>query len=317
MNILFVGFGGMGCRHAQSFLTNSNEHRLFVVEPVTDLYISNVARIGAKEADFTRFGSINDINEPIDFVVVATSSSPRFEIVQQLLDKNIKSFLLEKVVFQSDKQFKTIIHKLEEKGATAYCNFVNRYFPQYLAIHQSLEDRENGLIQMHVRGGEFGLGCNGLHYLDLFEYFTNEKSEDYLAQITESSVGNKRGSQYKEVNGTLVCNTKENDVFSISSLPSKKIGVEITITTTEGVHIFDEEDQVYSFYDFNSASIKTEPFLMPPSSKLTYGIFKDIVAGNCRLTTVQEAFNAHSNFFKVINNVILGKSLEDSICPIT
>lgn len=315
MNILFVGFGGMGCRHAQSFLNKG--HQLFVVEPITDLYLSNLGRINADAGDFKRVGSIDEIKEQIDFAVVATPAEPRFAIVQQLLEKNIKAMLLEKVVFQSVQQFEEVSLKLNEKGAKAYCNFVNRYFPQYLAIQKSLTNKESAPIQMHIRGGDFGLGCNGLHYLDLFEYFTDQKSIDYTSQLIESSLGNKRGSQYKEVNGTIVCRTLKNDIFTISSLPSKKNGVEITVSTPTGVHIFDEEDQTYSYYDFKEQSIKTEQFVMLPSSKLTYTIFEDMMANRCLLPTVTDTFNAHSNFFKVLNATLVGETLNSTICPIT
>ncbi|WP_222535555.1 Gfo/Idh/MocA family oxidoreductase [Pedobacter polysacchareus] len=316
MNILFVGFGGMGCRHAQSFLDEKNKYNLFVIEPNKELFLANLARIGATESDFCWCESLNDIKEQIDFAVVATSSGPRYNIVQNLLDKNIRYLLLEKVVFQSEEQFAQIIDKLELKGATAYCNFVNRYFPQYLNIKKELVGT-NRPLNMHVRGGDFGLGCNGLHYLDLFEYLTGSQSGNYLSDLKESLLVNKRGSQYKEVNGTLVCKTENNDCFTISSHPTKKIGVEITITSLEGIHFFDEEDQTYHFYDFENNLIKMESFITLPSSKLTYAIFQDILESKCMLPTVSQTYNAHVNFFHELNNVFAGQSARDIICPIT
>lgn len=315
MNILFVGFGGMGCRHAQSFLGKG--HQLHVVEPITDLYLNNLVRIGATESDFVRFNSIADVDQEIDFAVVATPSEPRFDIVKQLLAKNVKSMLLEKVVFQSVEQFESIISALKANGAQAYCNFVNRYFPQYLTLQKSLANKDRGAVQMHVRGGDFGLGCNGLHYLDLFEYLTGHPTDDYLANLSESSLGNKRGSQYKEVNGTVVCHTAANDIFTISSLPVKKTGVEITISTANGVHMFDEDDQTYTPYDFGSKATDTRAFEMLPSSRLTFRIFEDITNGNCLLPTVEQTFNAHSKFFGVLNRILVGEALKTTICPIT
>ncbi|MGY4383088.1 putative dehydrogenase [Pedobacter sp. UYP24] len=316
MNILFVGFGGMGCRHAQSFLNKKDEHDLFVVEPVRDLYISNLSRIGATEDDFKWFKYVSDVNVQIDFAVVATPSEPRFDIVQKLIDKNIQYFLLEKVVFQSIQQFQTIIEKLEMHGAIAYCNFVNRYFPQYLGIKE-LTTESKDVLQMTVIGGDFGLGCNGLHYLDLFEYITGSQSSDFVSNLNESNIGNKRGSQYKEVVGTLVCRTQTKSGFNISAKTGKKIGVEVTITTPNAVHHFDEDDQMYHFYNLENMSLQSEKFVMLPSSSLTYKIFQDIFKNECLLPTVQQTLKLHGQFFDQINKSLLKESSNDTICPVT
>jgi predicted dehydrogenase len=134
---------------------------IFVVEPDRQLYLLNLQKIGFSEKEITWFNNIDDIPKDIDFAIIATSAGPRFKLTKDLIKNGVKYFLLEKIVFQSESQFNEIIHLIEKNGCAAYCNFVSRYFPNYIDIKNNLN--KTSPIKMVVNGGDFGLGCNALH----------------------------------------------------------------------------------------------------------------------------------------------------------
>jgi len=159
VKVLIVGFGNMGCRHAQSLLGNKDKYEIHVVEPSAEAIQVNSGRIGAEKGDIAFYDSIDDAPGNVDVAIVASSSNPRYGIVKNLLNKGVKLFLLEKIVFQSIEQFDEIISIAENKGAKLYCNFVNRFFSVYNDIRTRIGS-SNTLVNMTVYGGDFGLGCN-------------------------------------------------------------------------------------------------------------------------------------------------------------
>ena len=72
---LIVGFGGMGCRHAQSLIDANSDSLVYIFEPNDKIYESNLDLIGqSMNNKVHRLSNFDQINFKIDFCVVATSS---------------------------------------------------------------------------------------------------------------------------------------------------------------------------------------------------------------------------------------------------
>lgn len=310
-NIVSVGFGGMGCRHTQSLLGVSPELNIYIVEPNLTVFKENEARIGAKPGRLKHVTSIDAIDEQIDFAVIATSAFPRFEIMKQLLNKGVAKFLVEKVVFQSAEQFREIITLLEKNNAQAYCNFVNRYFNNYQEIKSRINEKSN--ITMTVIGGEFGLGCNALHYVDLFEYLTGKTASLTASSLVKSDLKNRRGDRYKEVLGQLAWSNDSGDKLSILSDANRNGGNEVVITFDEEVNVLNEE--TLRHFQSVGGNIEDKAFELKYTSSLTKVIYEDILNNSIVLPTIQETESCHVQYFEVINQA-LGLKPTD-ICPIT
>ncbi len=310
MRILIVGFGNMGCRHTQSVISSFPESDLFVMEPNEEIFEQNRIKIGAVSARLNRIEHLRNIPDNIDFSVVATSSYPRYEIVKFLLERNIKKILVEKVVFQSKHQFESILKLAELKGAILYCNFVNRYFPNYQQIKFNLDSSP---ITMKVMGGDFGLACNGLHYVDLFKFFTGKNSTLSFYSMKENITENRRGSIYKEVVGQALWVTDTGDRLIISSDKEREGGVEVTIIQNESINILNE--QTLEHIECIGKELQIKPFVILNTSYLTSVIIKDILKGTTTLPNLKETESYHTQFFQAINST-LGLD-ENDLCPIT
>ena len=311
-NILCVGFGGMGCRHTQSLLSHVPALNFFVLEPNDEIFHANSLRIGATTGQLTHLKSLDEVTMPIDFAIIATSAEPRFELMKSLLHKGIKNFLVEKVVFQSAEQFKIIISLLEDYKAVAYCNFVKRYFPNYMEIKAHLNAHVP--LSMIVSGGDFGLACNALHYVDLFAYLTGEDVYLSDSSIVENEAGNKRGHMYKEITGELCWTTLSGSQLLISSDKTRVGGNEIVIVQGQIKDVLNEETLMHLTFSPNH-SLGHQPFQLLYTSFLTKIIYEDFLKGQIRLPTIQEAENMHVQFFAVINKAF-GLGATDN-CPIT
>jgi len=314
-NILVVGFGAMGCRHVQSLMAFPDKYRIHVLEPVTQNIETNTEKIGADSGDISWYSDLAQVDPNIDLAIIATSSGPRFEIVKSLLQKGIRLFLLEKIVFQSASQFQEVIELIDKHSAKAYCNFVNRYFNSYNEIKQKLTNRKSP-FQMLVYGGEFGLGCNAIHYIDIFQYISGETygilMEESNLQI--SNTGNRRGQQYKEFTGVMRMRNNRTDTLSIVSDIGFQGGVIISIIFGEKKYLLSEgTGKMVSIED----NINITEFNIIPTSRLTSTIVQDMLSGNCRLTQLNETAEVHKSLFNEFNPLVYGKSSPELLCPIT
>lgn len=306
---LIVGFGGMGCRHAQSLINSYNDSLVYIHEPNDEIYKQNLNLIGQSlNKNIIRLSSLNKIKSNIDFCVIATSSGPRFEILKELLCYEISYFLVEKVVFQSNNQFEEIQKFIGDK--LVYVNFVNRYFKNYIDIKREINNKP---FTMDVIGDDFGLGCNALHYFDLFKYFGANRIRLDKFNLTENLNGNKRGINYKEVLGQISIISENGSSLNISSESRREGGVEIILKSSNKTHILNEK--LSNHIEFGINDIKTSQLHIEYTSVLTSKIFNDMLESNCLLPTLNDTKDIHSVLFESINKSLNLKT--EDICPVT
>jgi len=306
---LVVGFGGMGCRHAQSLLSLNSFDKIFIIEPNEEIFTRNCQLIGAeKNTSIQRIFELDSIGEGLEIVVIATLADVRFKYFSDTINLKPKFILLEKVVFQSKIDFdkaKDILVKCKSK---VYGNLPNRYFSNY----SSLKAENNNILSMRVTGPDFGLLCNAIHYIDLFQFLTNA---DVI--ISEYSSGftplkNKRSDQFLESEGTFRFKTKEGIGLEIVSDSRVFTDVVVEIHTTESIYRFNETSLRGSKLDGQgSEEIKLHLIY---SSILTAQLFLDMEHDCCHLPTLDERSVTHTALFDAVNS-LTGK--EGEVFPIT
>ena len=311
MNILVIGFGNMGCRHAQAFLQD-NSYKVSVIEPNDIVFNTNLPRIGGTSENVSRTTFAECQKDFFDFAVIATSAEMRLFLFKEVLNIGIKNILLEKVVFQSAAQFDEALNLVEEHKASVYCNFINRYSQSYNEIKYAI----NGPIDFTVTGGHFGFACNALHYIDLFKYFTGTDITLIKSNLVKSEIPNLRGEKYVEVFGQQIWESEDGDRLFISSDSENNSGKgsENQIRYSQNVHIINE-NTLNQFNIGSNGKLEIGKFDMPMASKLTETLYQNIKDGTIKLPDIKETMNYHLQFFESINNS-LGLLKSDS-CPIT
>lgn len=313
LDVLVVGFGMMGCRHVQALLQNKEKFKVHVLEPSAENVETNTARIGARPEDCNWYSNLGEI-PPVDLAIVATSSAPRFNIVKTLIESGCKFFLLEKIVFQSVDQFREIMELMAVKNVKPYCNFVNRYFGAYNDIKNELSAVEP--CEVLVYGNAFGMGCNAIHYIDIFQYLTsNNDLKLDSSSVSKFDIENRRGSQYNEFTGSLKLNNNKGDKISIIADPDFLGGVSINIKQGNKEYLLSEQSQKY--YSIGKGSNEKKDFTIIPTSRLSDKIILEILEGNCRLTNLEETFQSHRLLFEVFNKCLFGEHQNNTLCPIT
>lgn len=310
MIVLIIGFGNMGARHLQSLTSKLTGLDVHILESNKSVFLENLKMINVRECDVSYHKNFISVPKKIDFSIVATPAEPRFDITSKLLEFNVDKILLEKVVFQSDIQFKNILRRIENSNVQIYCNFVSRYYMNFINLKNSIQGEK---IKMVVNGDDFGLACNTLHFIDLFQYITGSKCKIIHSELIEDERGNKRGVEYIELNGELTAISERGDKLYIKDNQNKKDGLDLLIFTHYNFHIFKYKEKSHKIFGTNGS--KYLDFQIKYTSELTAQIYLDILNDCCLLPTLSEARSAHKQFFKVVNDSLNIKA--NGICPIT
>jgi hypothetical protein len=118
-------------------------------------------------------------------------------------------------------------------------NFIRRTWPHINILAELCSGEKN--FSVMVNGGAVGLGCNGIHFLDMFLYLSGD---DYpavrFADICEEMVSSGRGDEFKDFGGDFVVEGSKGRLFA--SFSSKSSAGPVMVV--RGEHFLVEVDYV-------------------------------------------------------------------------
>lgn len=320
-NIVVIGSGQLGSRHLQGIKTANLKLSIEVVDSNFDsLKMAENRYYEIKEnsdSKSVRFlSSIDELSEELDLVIIATSSAPRFPITKELIKKkNVRNILFEKVLFQNVEYFHEIKKLLVRKNIQSWVNCPRRMYDFYNIIKEELSNEKE--IIFTVTGGEWGLGCNSIHFIDIISYLTGETKYSLLTKGLNNKVYSSKRSGYVEFCGVLSGFTERGDIFNFISQENSSTTPLISIVTQNKKFIIDEAMGFITSFTDNKWD--TNNIQIPYQSQLTGKVVENILHNkNILLPTYEESMNLHLPFITSLldfYNIITGDDTKN--CPIT
>jgi len=323
-NIAIIGAGQIGSRHLQAMANLEDVTIVQLVDPSTEaLRIAKerfyqVNQDNSKKITLKFHKTVDDLHGPIDIAIVATCSDVRAMTVKELTDKQvIKSLILEKVLFQKISEYFEIDDLLRKEGIPTWVNCWMREkdFYKKLKVQLNLDNK----IQMKVEGSLWGMGCNSIHFIDLFSYLTECKDFSFVdSQLDKTIIESKRPG-FKEFFGKLVGENSKGCSLELSCFNAGDSKCTIQIENGSQKHeIMDYIDHVvYTFSDGENESV--EKAAIPFQSQTTHRLVHQIINNkSCDLPNYHDSTNLHMPLIKILNEHlqnITGKRIER--CPIT
>lgn len=303
--IAVVGVGGIGRRHAQSLIGGLSATDMFyAVDPSQtsrDLLKDQLSVNDVNKVIFLE--STKDLPSEIDFLVIACNSKNRLQVLSDVLSKStVKNLILEKVLFPAIDEYWRAAALVKEVKNSTYVNHPRRLYPVNLALRKLLMDEE---FDFRVRGGEWGLLCNALHFIDLCQFLSGQSplsiSTFQLYKVFES-----KRPGYSEAFG-VVSGTCGKAKFTLESLESwdKPLQISIsghdfklTIEESTGSICLDAHDQK-KYKILESAKVSLY------QSELTDMIRKDVLSGhNVDLPNYSFSATSHIIFLTALQNAL-------------
>jgi hypothetical protein len=315
-NILIAGAGQLGSRHLQGVKTSKYEMDIWVYDlsldslKIAEDRYKQVESPNKKDVHFVT--NLNDVPKNLDIAIVASSSKPRYSIVTQLLaSHNVKYMILEKFLFPRLSDYVEIGKLLIEKGVKTWVNCPRRMWDGYNYIKSIINGKQP--IEYTFAGGEWGMCCNTIHFIDIFMMLNGEDSFIVDLNNLDKEVVDSKRPGYVEVHGTELFYTNNGSKLSLSSTKS-----------FDGIpHVVISNDGNLIEYFEGTGEIKINGF--PKKVNVHYqsgltGILIDelLDTGSCRLASYAQSSKYHvaylSQIAPFINKI---KGWTSDSCPIT
>ena len=284
MKVLVIGLGQIGYRHAQSLLTcKSNE--LSIVEPKVNKYCQDLIQNTYNGRIIEAVGSIDHLKQKrFDIALISTNSAPRMLLAEKVLnDLDLDILVLEKVVFQSLADFDKIIKLSDVKEVKVFVN---------LPLRTRSIMPLKGISKCSIRGKDWGLLCNSVHFIDYF-ICANESTSWRVMSASLEFVSNKRGQGYVEAIGDISLQDSAGFILELASSSQGKDEVE-WIFDINGESNRLKQGEISSFFGLESS-------LSFYQSEITLDIFKDLFEGKPSLPNLTESLISHKLLFEAMD----------------
>lgn len=199
MEILIVGFGGIGKRHFES-IVHLKKNKIYI----NDINMNFKIEKAHKDRVF-KVSDLSDLKgKNIDCLILATSANLRSEIIL----KAIKLFKLSKIIIEkpiAQSVYELNLLKNIDKKIPIFVNFPLRYYPINVDIKNAGITKD---FEISVKGKNWGMACNIWHFVDLVEFLTGQKIINISWKNTKWIESKRPG--FKELNGKCLISFTNN-----------------------------------------------------------------------------------------------------------
>lgn len=298
-----MGFGNLGYRHFQSLLSEKNEAKFYIVEPLKT-NIQNFIEKDYNFMDIEKYINISDSlksfkNIKFNICIVSTTSKPRLNILLDLLEFDIKIIILEKLLFPSLKDYEKISPEINSIKQNIYVNCPKTEYLIYQKLRNLILKEEK--IDIKCRN-IIDIGSNAIHWIDLAYFLTGRLIDiNDIFTVDINTLYESKRIGYHDFLGSIKI---ENKLFNleIESTNKETTTEDITIESNN-LYIHIKESQSY-FYIKNNSYENKEIFDIPYQSQLTSNYLKSFEQGKINLTTFKDSFLIHKKFFRAFEDSI-------------
>lgn len=315
-SVLLVGAGQLGSRYLQGLANVDFPLSISVVDPSESslaVAADRLAQVPMASLHKVQFGStFNKASQNFDLALVVTPAHCRADVVASIAARHeVSAWILEKVLAQSTHQVEKI-EKILDGHPQVWVNTPRRLMAWHQAIKERLSTRGLAVLRVRMSGGNWGLACNAIHFIDLVSWWTGASVDD----VDGSGLGNwqpSKRSGFQEVFGTLVVNFRDGSSLELSCNQSDA-PPQIEVETPEGIWLIEE-----------AAGKAVGPSGQAIAGQLTFQsvltaplVEQILTAGRCDLPSLAESAAQHRPFLdSLLQHCNHNQSREDLAVPIT
>lgn len=321
--VAIIGSGQLGSRHLQALAKTDLPMEIQVVDPSREsLEIAkkrfeqipsnpNVTKVSFHHL-------LDNLESELDFVIMATTADVRALVTEELLSKKIvKNLILEKILFQTEREYETIGKLIVKKNIKAWVNCPRRSWPVYAKIRDHLKGLQ--IFEINISGSNWGLASSSIHMIDLIGYLTGSADYNINGDLLDSEVVESKRKGYLEFTGALRGSFIDSIYFSISSYKNGKVPIIIKLISEKHVYIIYEAlGRGWIFREDKDWSAEVFIFETPHQSQLTHFLIKQIIdTGSSVLPSFEESVKFHIPLLNCFIAFMNKAGKEVDRCPIT
>ncbi|WP_119968790.1 Gfo/Idh/MocA family oxidoreductase [Shewanella japonica] len=313
--ILIIGAGQLGSRHLQGALQSTLPLNIMVVDPSSDSL--NIAQQRAEQVSIGNVKSIVQYSkslpktESFDICIIATSASVRAKVTASLLAENKVSYIVfEKVLFQALHEYTEVEALLEQHNVTAWVNCPRRLYPSYQQIKELINPKE--VLAMKVSGSGWGMGCNSIHFIDLFSYLCNEANLQTAENNLDTQLLESKRAGFYELTGKAKFMLGQHSL-ELECTTATEVAIKVSLSSDSNTIVIDEIEGT-----INAGKQQFKHQVKYQSELTGLNIDEILNTNTSSLTNFKESCQLHTPMIELylehINNMLNKNLLE---CPIT
>ena len=314
--VLLIGSGQLGSRYLQGLSGIERQLNITVVDPssaaldVAKQRLADVSPSTTHELHFTT--SLDEVPKELDLALVVTPAHSRPDVVSAISSRHqVKAWILEKLLAQSSQDV-SHIEKFLGGQSHVWVNTPRRLMHWHQAIKQRLLARRPAAFRARVSGGNWGLACNSIHFIDLVSWWAGS-SVDIVDDGGLKDWQPSRRAGFQEVFGSLVVFFGDGSSLELCCNHSND-QLLIEIETPEGIWWIEE-----------AHGIAVGPYGQEISGQLslqsaltTSLVERILTAGCCELPSLTESAAQHRPLLDVLlKHWNFSQSRHDQVVPIT
>ena len=319
--VVIIGSGQLGSRHLQGLLKSDLPLSIEIVDASPqslELAKSRAKEIETQHEDIRYFTTIDGLSHHIDLCIISTGANVRFKVLQELLgSKHVDNLILEKVLFQRVEEFQMASDLIKAQNVNCWVNCTRPMLDVYKYIKSKIGEDES--ITYVVLGGDWGLACNSIHFIDNMAFLSQETQFVYDYSGITSVIESKRKG-YVEFTGTFICRQSNGSELILHSREASNALLRIQILSDNYAWSIDEvRGMMVESSKKEDWKETTKQIKIPYQSELTNILAKQILLeGKCELTSFNESMELHVGMLSSFIDLYNLKTRQNiNYCPIT
>jgi len=294
--ILISGAGQLGSRYLQGLANCRSPLSIIVQDNSQDSLDRAMLRWNevinpSLTYDISFSLTLDHLPELIDVAIIATNADVRPSVIRDILRfTDVRYWVLEKVLSQNEKGLDEIALHLKNASG-AWVNTSRRMMSWHQSIRKDIGI--NKPLKFKVDGGDWGLACNAIHFLDLFAWWSGESLHSVDVGLLSSQWFDSKRSGYKEISGILQSKYSEGSTAYLSADFKKGVSpLLITVSDGELTWVINE-----SLGSANRSDGLNIPGCILNQSKMSASLVDSLLEkGLCDLPDLAESIAMHRIF---------------------
>ena len=291
--VAICGIGNLGRRYLEGVLYCDSVEVVHVYDISQDslnaceevLCRSGGGRATKSTMEVCLHGSIDALPTDLDLAIVATSADVRPQLVDELSSHaRVGHYVLEKVLAQDESGLDRLLDVTST--SQAWVNMPRRMMDWHRRLYYSI--RGNGPISMVVSGGDWGLACNAVHFMDLLAWWSGAAPRAVDTNLLEPAWSPAKRKGFWEVHGSMSVTYADGSLLILNADHSTE-PVAIEADAGGMAWLINESDGVARRSDGFS-----QPGVYELQSEMTPRLVDSILtSGTCALPTLEDSVGIH------------------------
>ena len=301
--IIIIGSGNIGRRYIEALTLIKLPIDIYIYDNQIDSLtlakqtISNIRPSLLKNKNFFFEKKFNKKLKKADLAILSTNSDNRKKVFFNIIKKtNISKFIFEKVLFQNLKDYNLFYDYFKNNKRIGWVNCHYRSHSVFKNIKKEIKNLSN--IKIELKGSDWGMGSNSIHFIDLFCYLFNDTNYSMdSSNLINKKYKSKRPGFIEFFGKLKIQNNHGNRMYLIDD---KKYHGKMNLII--------KNKHFYLNYNFYKKTIKrsvkknifTNSYFEIPllSKSVNIQIHKILKQKNCDLVNILESISIHKPMFK-------------------